>query len=320
MKVTTKASHPCDAAAAAPSPAEALFLSDVEELRECLRRSQMKCDSLERERDYHIAKAKELSTMLEVRIETATNNNNKDAAPSKRQQQELIFKTVEVAELNHEKDLLRFELSKSNQRIQELEMDCQTNRSVLLELSQIFRSVTMGTGGHQDVLHQMEALRNQEMAENSKEADADDGDNKHMVVDHILSPQQAFDLTLSTLREQVESLEDERERYIGRIRTLQNYLEEQRRENEARELKIVALEKQMEEFWSENSALKEFLDHSLDVLQVEDEKDTTTTAADAANRNLKKRLNVVAKANNNNNKKTGRAGKLMGWRRRKEVV
>jgi chromosome segregation ATPase len=271
-----------------PTSTATVFLSEAEELRECLRRTEMKCATLQRERDYHVAKAKELGNLLQ-------DNSMEESEPC----QQLIQTTAEFATLNQEANVLRSELGKKVDRIKELEHDCSTNRSVLVELSQMFRSVTSANNSHnhthQDLLRQLEESRRkkEEDHDNSKEED----DNRFRDHSIILSPQQALDLTLSTLREQIEALEDERQSYIGRIRSLQKFLEEQRRENEARELKIMALERQMEEFWKENLALKEFLDNSIDTIQAVEEAD-----------------DVMVHKPTNKKKATLKSGKKFGWR------
>ncbi len=255
-----------DPALPSSTATQSLFLSEVEELREILRRTEMKCETLQLERDYHVAKAKELGNLLQVRME--------ESEPS---HQQLIHQAVvEVATLNQEAHDLRSKLGKSVNRIKELEHDCSTNRSVLIELSQILRSVTGAShNSQQDLLDQLEASRRSKEKEDNNENSKEE-ENSCFIDSLILSPQQALDLTLSTLREQIEALENERQSYIIRIRSLQNFLEEQRRENEARELKIMALERQMEEFCKENSALKEFLDNSIDAIQAIEEADDVT--------------------------------------------
>jgi hypothetical protein len=236
------------------SLSEILAHGEVQELRDWFHRTMIKMQSLERERDYYEGKCEALAQVLQV-------TQDADETTSLLQQSRL-----QVAELSLEVEQRKLELQQYTSKITLLEQEKEATRTMLVELSGIVQAFSDGGRG---------GWSGQECSNNMMDTSISSSHSNHKNNflstfkpssspikqkdtlsstttttseitnnNNIITPAMACEMTIRGLKAQVEALEDERGEMVGDMVRLQTTCDEMRKENEARALKIAALEKQ----------------------------------------------------------------------------
>lgn len=184
-----------------------MYMSELLELRARLHEQQQQIEYLEEERSYNVSKVAELNALVE-------RAGNGDVM------QHLAEKSVQVAELNHEISILREKLARSEVRSTALEAERDANKTVILNLSESLWKNDSLSGS----------------ANNATHAFIKQGG--------VIPASDAMELTIAHLQSKIESLEDENAAYKESVESLTASVLELTQENDARMLKIAALESQ----------------------------------------------------------------------------
>lgn len=216
------------------SLSEILAHGEVQELRDWFHRTIAKLQGLERERDYYEGKCQALTQVLQV-----TQDANETTAL-------LQTSSLKVAELSLEVETLRHELQQNQSKIAKLEQEKEANRAMLVELSTIVHAFAGRTMEQPPVALDVSRHRKKKNVPPASPPSSSPikTTTKDSNSDDIITPAMAAEMTIRGLKAQVEALEDERGELVSDMVSLQTACDEMRKENEARALKIAALEKQ----------------------------------------------------------------------------
>lgn len=184
-----------------------MFKSELLELRARLHEQQQQIEYLEQERSYNVSKVAELNTLVQ-------------RAGSGDVMQHLAEKSVQVAELNHEISILRAKLARSEDRSTALEAERDANKTVILNLSESL-------------------WKNDSMNGSTNKAT-----NAFIKQGGVIPANDAMEMTIAHLQTKIETLEDENAAYKETVESLTASVLELTQENDARMLKIAALESQ----------------------------------------------------------------------------
>lgn len=188
-------------------------MAEVTELRARLQEQQDQIEGLEHERDYNASKVVELMGVMKM---SSMDDDMRELG------EHLAHKSVEVAELNYEVSQLKQKLAQSENRSNTLEAERDANKTVIANLS--------------------ESLWN----DSSLKKATTDQDAAHALIKQggVIPQNDAMQMTIANLQKKIESLEEEKADFATTISTLTASVKELTQENEARMLKISALESQ----------------------------------------------------------------------------
>lgn len=172
-----------------------IALSQNNELKESLRRSQLAYQDLQQDANFSRAKASELREIVEAK--------NSDTIHEK-----LIMKSLHNAELSLEVDKLHLQLQQTKADVEKLGQEREANKTMLLQLSDIVRTLQSVSIDY-DQVNRIESL---------------------------LRPQ---DMSLQNIKRKVEAIMADRERLMQRCENLTE-------ESESKDDKISALEAQFQ--------------------------------------------------------------------------
>jgi hypothetical protein len=184
--------------------------AEILELHSRLQEQQNMIEELEQERDYHASKVAELTELLRLTTKDEIGEH-------------LAEKSLLVAELGHEVSVLRKKLQESEERAAALKAERDANKSVVVELSE-----SIWSSGKQQP-------NNPQSEEAAKELIEKGG---------VIPENSALEMTITHLQKKIEQLEEEKAEFMNTVTELQASINEITQENEARELKISALESQ----------------------------------------------------------------------------
>jgi hypothetical protein len=189
-------------------------LAEVTELRARLQEQQEQIEGLEHERDFNASKVGELMAVMSM------SNKGDDL---KELGEHLANKSVEVAELNYELNYLKDRLAKAEDKSNTLEAERDANKVVIANLS--------------------ESLWNDS---SPKKAASTEEDAAHDLIKQggVIPTDDAMVMTIAKLQNKIEALEEEKTEFMATVTTLTASVAELTQENEARMLKIAALESQ----------------------------------------------------------------------------
>ena len=185
-------------------------MAEVIELRERLKKQQEQIESLEEARDYNSSKVAELSRLLK-------------RAGTDDMYDHLAQRSVQVAELNHEISMLRKRLAHSEDRGIALEAERDANKTVIANLSESLWNDGPLKGSKEETEYAAHALMKQ---------------------GGLIPENDAMEMTIVSLQEKIETLEEEKAAFRETLETLTASAEELMHEKDAGMLKISALESQ----------------------------------------------------------------------------
>ncbi len=130
-------------------------------------------------------------------------------------QRDVESKQNQIADLIQQVETLKLAMLEKDSQVQDMEQERDFHRRTVVELSRIILPSSY--------------------TEDDKIKDGE-----------TIQPEKALVMTIRGLKKQIECMEDERQDMITKMRSMEAVMEEMKRENEAREIKISVLEKQFE--------------------------------------------------------------------------
>ena len=180
-------------------------------LRVSVQQQQERIEELEEERNFNATKVSELVELMNV---TSADDVH----------EHLRNKAMELANLTNGVKMLRRQLKETTTRAQTLKEKRDESNAMAAKLSEILR-------------------RKESEGKRHVPADNQSPEEEKVNQGHVLTRDQALELTIKKLQEKVEFLAEERAYNRAKIETLTSSIGEMTDENEARREKIAALEK-----------------------------------------------------------------------------
>ena len=166
---------------------------------------RVRCEELEQDRKYNVARANELQDTL-------------SAFQSNEVHEALVKKSMQIAEVSLEMDQLNGKIRNLLAENQRIKQERDLHKKMLLELSAVVRSLECSS------------------------CDDDESDEDKDDEQDILTQEKAFHLTLKNMRFQIESLERERQKLAVKCKSQAKTISNLRRDNELLEVRMEMLE------------------------------------------------------------------------------